>query len=89
LPGEMGPYLRSRPEYLKKREELFAQYKVRELQAWWEKKLLEASKVPGRYADWDFVWTQLSVVDLNHEVVSKPASQRTCGSPKSYQAEKS
>ena len=77
LPGEMGPYLRNRSEYLKKREALFTEYKVRDLQAEWEKKLIEASKEPGKYADWDFVWTQLSVVDVNHEVTQKTPSQRT------------
>jgi len=77
LPGEMGPYLRTRREYLKKKEDLYTQYKVRELQAEWEKNLLDAVKVPGTHADWDFVWTQLSVVDVDHEVIKTPVNQRT------------
>src|SRR5262249_28291739 len=51
--------------------------KVHELQADWEKKLLEAATTPGKYADWDFVWTQLSVVDVNHEVIKTLLSQRS------------
>ena len=56
LPGEMGPYLRQQPEYQKKRTALLDEYNVHELQAEWEKRLLEAAANPGANDKWDFAW---------------------------------
>jgi mono/diheme cytochrome c family protein len=59
LPGEMGPYLASRPEYDKKRQELLDQYHVPQLQAEWEKRLKEAAANPGKWTDWDLAYDVL------------------------------
>jgi len=59
LPGELGPYLRTRAEYRSKREELLAQYHVAEVQAEWERRMLEASANPGKWTDWDLAWEVL------------------------------
>ncbi len=56
LPGELGPWLRARDEYRKKRSELLAEYHVPELQAEWEKRLRETSANPGKWLDWDLAW---------------------------------
>ena len=77
LPGELGPYLRALPDFLKKREKLFAEHRVRELQEWWEGRLLEAAEHPGKEADWDFVLTQLGATDLKYRVLKKDPATRT------------
>ncbi|MBI4903927.1 MAG: PSD1 domain-containing protein [Acidobacteria bacterium] len=56
MPGEVGPYLAKRAEYLSKREALLAEYKAAELQAAWEKEMLRASANPGERTDWDLAW---------------------------------
>jgi mono/diheme cytochrome c family protein len=59
LPGEMGPYLRVRPEYETKRAELMKQYKIPELQKQWETDMLENMDHPGRFPEWDFQVTEI------------------------------
>ncbi|MEO7650770.1 MAG: PSD1 and planctomycete cytochrome C domain-containing protein [Bryobacteraceae bacterium] len=54
LPGEFGPHMRALPEYNRKRAALLAEYKIPELQAQWEKKLLETAANPGKSPEWDF-----------------------------------
>ena len=56
LPGEVGPYLRTRSEYLRKRQELLEQYRIPELQAGWEKEMLDTAANPGKRTDWDLAW---------------------------------
>ncbi|MFN3324944.1 MAG: PSD1 and planctomycete cytochrome C domain-containing protein [Bryobacteraceae bacterium] len=56
MPGELGPYLRTRDEYQARREALLAEYRVPELQPEWERRLLEASANPGKWTDWDLAW---------------------------------
>ena len=56
LPGEIGPYVKSRDEYRSKRRALLEEYNVAELQADWEKQMLEASANPGKRTDWDLAW---------------------------------
>jgi hypothetical protein len=56
LPGELGPWLRTRSEYKKKRAELLSSYHVPELQAEWEKRLRETAAKPGKWLDWDLAW---------------------------------
>jgi hypothetical protein len=56
LPGETGPWLKTRDEYRTKRNALLLEYKVPELQADWEKNMLQASAEPGKRTDWDLAW---------------------------------
>ena len=56
LPGELGPWLRTKAEYRKKRADLLAEYHVPELQAVWEKRLRETLANPGKWLDWDLAW---------------------------------
>ena len=64
LPGEMGPYLSTRAEYESKRRELLAplETEIAELQAAWEKRLLETEANPGRDHLWDRAWEVLGLV---------------------------
>ena len=59
LPGELGPYWQARPEYYNKRNALLQQYRVPEVQAEWEKGILEAADQPGKRLEWDFAWTSM------------------------------
>ena len=88
LPGEMGPYLSTRAEYEQKRRELLAplQTEVAELQAAWEKRLLETDADPGQDHHWDRAWEVLGLVwggglgegQLEGQrIVKLDASQRT------------
>ena len=65
LPGEMGPYLRAKPEYDRKRRELLEKYGVPALEAEWEKEMLETAAHPGRRLDWDHAYDDLRT-DLDH-----------------------
>jgi len=56
LPGEIGPWLQKRDEYRAKRAELLKEYNVPELQASWEKEMLQAAANPGKRTDWDLAW---------------------------------
>ena len=47
LPGEMGPYLKARPEYDAKRAALLAEYDIAPKQAVWEAKMRQAVENPG------------------------------------------
>lgn len=48
LPGELGPYLRAKPEYDKNRRELLEEFDVPYLQAQWEKLMLQTAANPGK-----------------------------------------
>jgi len=88
LPGDMGPYLRARAEYERKRRELLAplEKELVELQASWEKGLLEAEANPGRDHRWDRAYEVLGLIWGGHQgegqlegirIVKTPLEQRT------------
>jgi mono/diheme cytochrome c family protein len=57
LPGEIGPYMRARPEYDRRREAILKEYNIPAMQAESEKKLLWTVEHPGEDLEWDFVVT--------------------------------
>lgn len=78
LAGEMGPYLRGKPEYDRKRRELLPQYKVADLQREWEKKTLEAADNPDVGDDWILAWEILAVdFDGGQDILRLAPSRRT------------
>lgn len=81
LPGEIGPWLKSRDEYRSKRAALLAEYKVAELQAGWEKNMLQASAEPGKRTDWDLAWDCLLKLteggDDGERIMRTPPAKRT------------
>lgn len=64
LPGDLGEYLRSRPDYEKKRREILGDLDVQlaSLQAAWEKKTLDAAANPGKDYRWDRQWELLGLI---------------------------
>ncbi|MBI1789134.1 MAG: DUF1549 domain-containing protein, partial [Acidobacteria bacterium] len=62
LPGEAGPRFQALPAYLAKKHALLDEYKVPELQAAWEKRLLVAAADPGKSHEWDFAMGVLRVM---------------------------
>lgn len=56
LAGELGPWLAAREAYRAKRAETLKAYHVPELQAAWERDMLDAAEHPGRRTDWDLAW---------------------------------
>ena len=80
MPGERAPYLERRPEYERLRDDLFRRYKVSELQAYWEKRILAAAKNPGSDLEpiWKILWDLLVIeVDGSREAVETPPDRRT------------
>ncbi|MDP9170059.1 MAG: DUF1553 domain-containing protein, partial [Acidobacteriota bacterium] len=78
LPGEMGSFLRARPEYEAKRAALLAEYKVPELQAQWEQDMVKAMDDPGKILEWDFQVTEMrSGFDHADRILHTPAAQRS------------
>ena len=81
LPGEIGPWLKSRDEYQAKRSALLAEYKVAELQANWEKNMLQAAADPGKRTDWDLAWDCLLKLteggDDGERILRTPPEKRT------------
>jgi hypothetical protein len=65
LPGEMGVYLRQRPEFEKQWRALMESYGVAAVQQEWEKELLAALRNPGRKTDWDFAVSMMQAL-LDH-----------------------
>jgi len=59
LPGEMGSYLRARPEYEKKGTAMLEEYGIAELQSQWEVDMRRAMEEPGKQLDWDFQVTEI------------------------------
>jgi hypothetical protein len=77
LPGELGPWLRARPEYEKQRAALLSEYGVRELQATYESKLKQAVEKPGEDLEWDFQVTELKAnIDSAVKILYTPADKR-------------
>ena len=76
--GEIGPYLRTVNEYLRKHQELLNEYGVADLQASWEKECLKAGASPGVYLDYDLAWQELGLnTDGGQEIVRIPPAERT------------
>jgi cytochrome c5 len=78
MPGEVGPYLESRPAYDAKKRELFEQYKVAENERDWEDKLRYAALHPGEHDDWSFAYGEFTHnVDNARKVLFLDAAKRT------------
>ncbi|MBS1854774.1 MAG: PSD1 domain-containing protein [Acidobacteria bacterium] len=78
MPGELGPYLAARPEFERKRKELFDEYKVYDAEADWEAKLKEAATNPGHHDDWDFAYGEFTHnVDSAKKVLFRDPAQRS------------
>ena len=78
MPGEMGPYLRKRSEYLKQRQELLEAHHVPELQPEWERQMKIAGANPGKRTDWDLCYDVLfQMTDGGWEVLHKVPAERT------------
>ena len=78
LPGELGPYLRKRAEYLQRRHELLAEHHVPELQPEWERQMKIAEANPGERTDWDLCYDVLyQMTDGGWEVLHKDPAERT------------
>ncbi len=78
LPGEMGPYLRKRADYLAKRQELLEGHHVPELQPEWEREMKIAGANPGVRTDWDLCYDVLfQMTDGGWEVLHKDPAERT------------
>ncbi len=76
--GEMGPYLRARPEYDRKRAELWKDYGIAELSATWARQMRQEIENPGKRLDWDFNVTQMrAMVDNTDRMFLKEPAQRT------------
>ena len=80
LPRERSPYLERRPRFERQRAELFAQYRIPELQAYWEERILRAATDPesGLEPIWKILWDLLQFeVDGGPEAVRTPPERRT------------
>jgi hypothetical protein len=78
LPGEMGPYLRLRPEYETKRRAVLEEFGIPALQAAWEPRLIQAMDRPGQNLDWDFSVTSMrAMVDHAERLLRKGPEKRT------------
>ncbi|MGH9340786.1 MAG: PSD1 and planctomycete cytochrome C domain-containing protein [Acidobacteriota bacterium] len=78
LAGEMGLYLRRRPEYERKRDELLAQYNVVEMVPDWVDDLRQAARNPGERVNWDVAWDTVGkMLDHGHQIVRMDESKRT------------
>jgi len=78
LAGEMGPWLRERPEYLQQRAHLFAVYEVESLQQEWEQRIIHAMDNPGENLEWDFWVTSMkAMLDYAERILRTPAAQRS------------
>ncbi|NWF83157.1 MAG: DUF1553 domain-containing protein, partial [Bryobacteraceae bacterium] len=78
MPGEFGPWMRSRPQYLKDREHLNRVYGAEALQDEWESYIRKAMDNPGRDMEWDFaVANGRPMFDRFEEVIRTPKEQRT------------
>ncbi len=78
MPGEMGPYLRKRAEYVRKRQELLVEHHVPELQPEWERQMKSAGGNPGKRTDWDLCYDVLfQMTDNGWQVLYKDPAERT------------
>ena len=78
LPGEMGPFLRKRAQYMAKRQELLEEHHVPELQPEWERQMKIAAESPGERTDWDLCYDVLfQMTDNGWQVLHKGPAERT------------
>lgn len=78
LPGEVGPFLRSFPEYERERKAILAEYDVLSRQQKYEERLAEAAANPGTNLEWDFQVTEFKAsVDKALKLLRTPWEQRT------------
>ena len=78
MAGEMGPYLRSLPEYLNRRRDLLTRNRVYELLPAWEAQMVEAADNPGRWTDWDHALDAVQkYMDNGEGVLRKPREERS------------
>jgi hypothetical protein len=84
LPGEIGPYLEKRPEYLKRRRALLEQYNIPGFMPVWEERLLQAAANPGKWPDWDISFDDLrTMLDHGERIVRTVPEKRTWKEQKS------
>ncbi len=77
LQGEIGPYLRAKPDLDAKIAEIYTKYKVRELQRPWEAKMLWAADNPGVEHQWDTSWDIIGLyLDNGQRILRTPPEQR-------------
>ena len=78
LAGEMGSYLREKPEYDRKRAEILSAAHIGDLQSQWEQDMLAAMKNPGKNLDWDFQVTEIRAgFDHADRVLNTPPGERS------------
>jgi cytochrome c553 len=78
LPGELEPYLKAKPEYDRKYDELLKEYDIPELQTLWESRMVGAMNNPGKDLDWDFSCTSFrAMMDHAERTIRKPAAERS------------
>ena len=78
IPGEMGPYLRAKAEYDRKRAELIEKYGVAELQAQWETHMRTALTDAGKDVEFDFSLTSMRAM-FDHAksiLMTEPSKRR-------------
>ncbi len=74
MPGEKPPS----DDYYAKRQEIFEQYWIPELQPPWEKRLREAYNHPGESGEWDFTLTDFtSSIDRPYELLTDDPAKRS------------
>jgi mono/diheme cytochrome c family protein len=78
MPGETEPYLKVKPEYDRKYDELMKEYNVPELETTWEARMVGAMDNPGKNLDWDFACTSFrAMFDHAERSIRRPAAERT------------
>ena len=78
LPGEIGPYLRTRPEYDRQRQAILDEHGIPAMQAPFETKLRAAVENPGADVEWDFMVTEFKARQDNAvKLLMTPPEART------------
>jgi hypothetical protein len=78
MPGELGPYIAAEGEYERKRQDLFTEYHVPELQAAWEEKMRDVEAHQGRFVEWDFQYQAFRIMlDNALKILHRDPARRT------------
>jgi cytochrome c5 len=78
MPGEVGPYLASRPAYDAAKRALFEQYQIPQNESDWEEKLRYAALHPGEHDDWSFAYGEFTHnVDTARKVLFLDPAKRS------------
>jgi hypothetical protein len=78
LAGELGPYLRARPDYERKRAEILNRNGLPAMQAEYEEKLRRSVENPGVDVEWDFMVTEFKARQDNAvKMLLIPPGKRT------------